>query len=199
MPKVRQIEYSFLDVQRHLGVGRSRIIKIEGDIQKRNNILARIDDAMRLVQGITKDVIALNEEQENSQVFLERTITNEIDLIKKEAKKNIQKIDYHSAIPAIYNATTGAQAMNIGIQYGIELNKLKEIVKLAPPHTNLGKAIARLKPMTIPSTPEPKQKPIPAALQFDIDEEEQNENNTINSDNDIPSIDDELMAKLKGN
>jgi hypothetical protein len=197
MPKVRPIEYSFIDVQKHLSVGRSRISKVPNspnNIKAHTNLIGKIDECMRLTQEIIKEVITLNENNNLSQSLANvanRAITNELNLIEKEAKKNIPKIDYSSAIRAMCNVNDVKEAYKIGREHNMPQEEMDQVVKKAPIHTNLGMAYAAILNKQKPIV---KVVPVVPAVIPDTLEEDENLDDNVTNDSDIP---DELKALLK--
>jgi hypothetical protein len=189
MPKVRAIEASFIDIQKHLSVGRSRITKVPNSpetIKQRNNLMEKIDECMRLTQEIIKEVITFVENENLSQSLEDRTITNELALIDKEAKKNMPITDRRAAVRAMCNCTDLKEAYKIGKQYNIEPQYIDQIIKKAPISTSLGKAYATLL--------KSKQTPVVAVIQPQVMEDE--DDNTIDSDlSNDPELQKLLAAK----
>lgn len=139
MPKVRPTLDIIRDAQRFLAFARSRMYR-----EKFNqNLLAEITDISSKLDAF---VIKMPQEPTND---LDRIISNEINLIKKETIKEIPKIDYRAAVRAIYNSTNGSQALKAGLSHGLNEQQIKVIVKkieVEMPNSNLGRVIARAKP-----------------------------------------------------
>jgi hypothetical protein len=194
MPKVRPIEASFVDIQKHLSVGRSRLSKVPnsaGNIKAHTNLIGKIDECMRLTQEILKEIITLEENNDLSKSVPNRTLSNELNLIEKEQKKDTPPIDYRAAVRAMCNSNSIKEAKTIGLEYGIASHEVDQVINKAPTSTNLGKAVAKYKLAL--QQQKLKQKPIPAV---DIPEQFEQESEQVTNDSD--EMDDDLRNKLLG-
>jgi hypothetical protein len=192
MPKVRPIEASFVDIQKHLSVGRSRLAKVPNSpstIKAHTNLIGKIDECMRLTQEILKEIITLEENDDLSKSIPNRAISNELNLIEKEQKKDMPQIDYRAAVRAMCNSNSIKDAKVIGLEHGIVSHEVDQVINNAPIGTNLGKAVAKYKLAL--QQQKLKQKPIAAVIQPIVMEDE------VTNDSDEPEIDDELMTKLR--
>jgi hypothetical protein len=195
MPKVRPIEASFVDIQKHLSVGRSRLSKVPnspGNIKQHNNIISKIDECMRLTQEILKEIITLEENNNLSQSIPNRTISNELNLIEKEQKKDTPPIDYRAAVRAMCGSNSIKEAKTTGLEFGIASHEVDQVINKAPISTNLGKAVAKyklaLQQQKLKSTPV-----IPAVKAPIIMEDEEPE---VTNDSDDGSMPDDLRQLL---
>ena len=186
MPKMRDPVDSFRDIQRHLSVGKSRVIKLETH-RDRDWIITKIDE-MALTIGTI--ISKLPEDDNSSSNKPNKSISTELERIKKELEKDIPKIDYHMAVPAMCNCTDMKQVYIIGKKYNMPPEEIDQVIRDAPANTNLAKAHAALKA---------KHKPAIAAVQpvitpgFDIEQEQDNTN-----DSEDYELDEKMKAMLAG-
>jgi hypothetical protein len=193
MPKVRPIEASFVDIQKHLSVGRSRLSKVPNspsNIKQHNNIIGKIDECMRLTQEILKEIITLEENNNLSQSIPNRTISNELNLIEKEQKKDTPPIDYRAAVRAMCGSNSIKEAKTTGLEFGIASHEVDQVINKAPISTNLGKAVAKYKL----ALQQQKAKAIAPAVKAPIVMED--EEAEVTNDSDDGSMPDDLRQLL---
>lgn len=188
MPKIRPLIDVLKEARKHVSIAQSRVLREWNN----PNLSAKMAVLATEIDEILKH---LPQESIYDEINL---INKEINLINKEAKKEQPIINYKEAIRAIYNTTSGRDALKIGVQYGISNNQLKQIVSLTPAHTNLGKAIAKLKIKPIePIEPITSSEPIEAPAD-NITNDSDNNNNGNEEYNSNGELDDELRQKLMG-
>jgi hypothetical protein len=157
-------------------------------------LLAKINEIVS-----TLDIIIANTPDENDTIT-NKQLDNALNLIDKEKKKTIPKIDLLAAVRHIYSATNSRDAMTAGLSYGFSQEQIKKVMVRAPVDTPLGKVIAKLKSQPIPvsPTPTPHLPPPPPAVRTPtapVVLEDEEDDVTNDSDSDI-DMDDELRAKL---
>ena len=182
MPKMRNPVDSLRDIQRHLSVTKSRVIKLETN-RDRDWIITKIDEVALTIGTI------INKLPEESQSSSSKLISTELNLIKKEVEKNVPKIDYRSAVPAMCNCTDMKQVYVIGKQHNMPPEEIDQVIRDAPANTNLARAYTALKS---------KQKPVAAVIQPQrFDDEGDNTNNSDTSTDGV-EWDDDLKKVLSG-
>lgn len=186
MPKIRPSALSLIDAQRHITVFRARI-------SKGNNyeLLKRVDKVVTDLHSIISD---LPQEEKELQSLSDKAISDEINLINKEVKKEIPKIDYRSAVRAMCNADSISNAKRIGLEYNIPTEQVDQVIKKAPPNTNLGRAVIKYKSKLklVPTLADLIEKEIPKQTIVFNDEGEP----TVTNDSDDVVVGDELQQLL---
>lgn len=147
MPKLRAPVDSLRDAQRHLSVFKSRTLKAEDN----NGIAAKINEVIATI-----DVI-INKLPQEEKSFPDKAVSSALDLINKEVKKNVPKIDYLAAVRAMCNVSDVKEVYRIGREFNIQPEQIDQVIKKAPSHTPLGIAYAKLKQI--------KVRPLVAAIQ----------------------------------
>jgi hypothetical protein len=181
VPKLRDPVDSLRDAQRHLSVFRSRSLKSDNG-HNMPNISTEINEAITIIDRI---INKLPQEPKSSS---DKIISSELDLINKEVKKNVEKIDYRAAVRAMCNSDSIANAKNIGLEYNIPADQVNQVINKASVDTPLGKAVAAYKAKA------QKLKPKPIVVEPPADIEEEEQQNTIDSDYEL----DEQLKKQLG-
>jgi hypothetical protein len=183
MPKLRDPVDSLRDAQRHLSVFKSRSTKSDTNRDSRE-IATKINEVIATIDYI------INKLPEEAKSFSDKLISSELDLINKEVKKNVPKIDYRAAVRAMCNVTSIAEAKKIGLQYNIPEEQVNQVINKASIDTELGKAVAKYK-LAIQKQ-KAKQTPITPAVITPNEEQEDITNDSEPLQTDEFEMDDDL-------
>jgi hypothetical protein len=189
MPKLRAPVDSLRDAQKHMIVFKSRILKSERNGSNHDSDEIAVD-VNRVIITIDALIDKLPQEEKS---FPDKAVSSALDLINKEVKKNVPKIDYLGIVRDMCNASVISEAKRIGLEHNISDAQVNQVINRAPLNSNLGRAVAvykaklqRMKPKPAPIKYEPSA---PNVIMEDDD-------NSITNDSDEGEMDDELNHLL---